>query len=283
MPGYVAPSSPSVTPLLTRTPPRHWADVNSRPSSGGLSKGAIGGIVAGSIVGGLIISVIIFFLVRKRRRRHRTGTGNRAGSDDPVEKHERGSEDDQEGEPKVEPYLGDGDVDLCEPHDLSPTTTNHAGNGASTMTTTSSGLGVASNNQSDRSRIPVGELERETKAMLGVQPMSTPTTSNTNTRSASNFSRLPTKSQSGPVNGPSRVSPARASSPPTTYTTRSSSPGIHPTGPVQSRLPVDTANPDSEREEVEYVRHTDGGGMRVELPPLYTDVPRREGRESAGL
>lgn len=276
------------TPLLTRGNAYNRAYVDFRPSSKGLSKGAIGGIVAGSVVGAIIIAVILLFLVRKRRRTRRSKLDNEENNTGEKRQRERGSEDDQEREPKVEPYLGEGCVDLCEPqdqdeNDLAPTTLNRGGTQTQTLASSS---GFGSQSDGSRARGPVGELERETKAMLGVQPQSPPnlsnpsSNSNSDIRQPSNVSPIPIKSQSGPNNGPSRTSPVPISSPPTTYSTRSSSTATNTAGPVSptSRPPVDGPNHDTEREaEVEYVRHTDGGGMRVELPPLYTDVPRREG------
>lgn len=141
---------------------------------------------------------------------------------------------DEGGEPKVEPYVGRGEVDLGPREDDSPlsaeptTTTNTSTTGQST------------------------DLERQTKQMLGVTSPSTSTGP-----SRSQISPIPTKSQQASshietTTGRSAPSPSAAT--PTTEESR--------------RSPV------RREQEVEFVRHTDGGMVQVELPPLYSDVPR---------
>lgn len=91
------------------------------------------------------------------------------------------------------------------------------------------------------------DLERQTKQMLGVTFPSTSTGP-----SHSQISPIPTKSQ-------------QASSPIETTTGGSAA---TPTVEEGRRSPV------RREQEIEYVRHTDGGMVQVELPPLYSDVPR---------
>jgi hypothetical protein len=91
------------------------------------------------------------------------------------------------------------------------------------------------------------DLERQTKQMLGVTSTTT---------SHSQISPIPTKSQ-------------QVSSPIETTTGRSDpSPSAATPTEGERRSPV------RREQEVEYVRHTDGGMVQVELPPLYSDVPR---------
>jgi len=191
--------------------------------SPGLSGGAIGGIVGG-VIGGVLILGLILGLLWRRRKRRRSDNGN-----DGYKKEQEFMEEGEE--PKVEPYVGRGEVDLGpeqEDAQLSaePTTTP---------------------SPTDQST----DLERQTKQMLGVTSPSTSTGP-----SHSQISPIPTKSQ-------------QASSPIGTTTGRSdpSPSATTPTGEGR-RSPV------RREQEVEYVRHTDGGMVQVELPPLYSDVPR---------
>jgi hypothetical protein len=87
--------------------------------------------------------------------------------------------------------------------------------------------------------------------MLGV---TSPSTSNGPSRS--HISPIPTKSQ-------------QASSPIETTTGRSV-----PSPSAASPAEEGRRSPVRREQEVEYVRHTDGGMVQVELPPLYSDVPR---------
>jgi hypothetical protein len=185
------------------------------------------------VIGGLIILLLLAALVWRRRKRRRAAasTFSRSKKD--------GFE--EVGEPKVEPYVGRGGVDLGE-EGASPRT--------SQVTTRDS---------------PVGELERETKQMLGV---GSPTSANTNGNpSSSSRSPLPTKSMGSAL-------PPTTSSP---TTAPSNAPAQNPqSAPDTAEEASDISSPVSREQEVEYVRHTDGGVMQVELPPLYSDVPRRE-------
>jgi hypothetical protein len=209
--------------LIRKSPFRIPAD----PSSSGLSGGAIGGIVGG-IVGGLLILALILGLLWRRRRRRRNkvpGYGFR--------KEKESMEDG--AEPKVEPYIGRGEVDLgpgegdrpeSEPDTITPTT----------------------------DRLGSTELERQTKQMLGVAAPST------STPGPSAIAAIPEKSHLAP----SPSNPATSSDP-------SSASQASPTteGERERR-----SSPVRREQEVEYVRHTDGGMVQVELPPLYSDVPR---------
>jgi hypothetical protein len=95
------------------------------------------------------------------------------------------------------------------------------------------------------------DLERQTKQMLGVTSPSTSTGP-----SHSQISPIPTKSQQAST-------PIEAST------------GISDPLP-SAALPAEEGrrSPVRREQEVEYVRHTDGGMVQVELPPLYSDVPR---------
>ena len=137
----------------------------------------------------------------------------------------------EEGEPKVEPYVGRGEIDLG-PRDDDPSLS--AG-----LTTTPS--------TTDQST----DLERQTKQMLGV---TSPT------------SAVPSHSQISPISTKTRqaVSPIET----TSGGSRPSPSAAIPTIEEERRSPV------HREQEVEYVRHTDGGMVQVELPPLYSDVPR---------
>ena len=163
----------------------------------------------------------------------------------------------------MEPYFAGGTIDLHEPYDddLTPFPTGRA------ALRSSSGLGTF--NESEMSRRPVGDLERKTKAMLGVR-----TTPSSATRSDST---IPTKTL--PASSVSVASPSNLDHhtlAPTAISHHPSSGSDH--SEIGPQHVAQSSNPHSEAErEVEYVRHTDAGGMRVELPPLYTDVPRREG------
>jgi hypothetical protein len=186
------------------------------------------------VIGGLIILLLLLAALvwrRRKRRRAAASTFSRSEKD--------GFE--EVGEPKVEPYVGRGGVDLGEEVE-SPRT--------SQVTTRDS---------------PVGELERETKQMLGV---GSPTSANTNGHSSpSSRSPLPTKSM-GSALAPTTSSPSNAPG---------NTPAQNPQSPPDTAEEAsDISSPVSREQEVEYVRHTDGGVMQVELPPLYSDVPRRE-------
>jgi hypothetical protein len=131
----------------------------------------------------------------------------------------------------VEPYVGNGEVDLGPGGDGTPISASPY-----TETTTAS----------DQST----DLERQTKQMLGVTSPSTEP-------GGSRISPIPTKSQQ--VSSPSETTTGRSNSSPSAAT---------PTTEEGRRSPV------QREQEVEYVRHTDGGMVQVELPPLYSDVPR---------
>ena len=170
---------------------------------------------------GLILGLL--WRRRKRRRNEVDAYGSRN------EKESIG----EEGEPKVEPYVGRGEVDLGPAGDESPLSAE-----PTTITTSTT----------DQST----DLERQTKQMLGVTSPSTSTGP-----SNSQISPIPTK-------------PQQASSPIETTTGRSdpSPSAATPTTEESRRSPV------RREQEVEFVRHTDGGMVQVELPPLYSDVPR---------
>lgn len=145
-------------------------------------------------------------------------------------------------EPKVEPYIGRGEVDLGPRED----DLVGGGPGSSPIATTS-----------DRR---AGELERETKQMLGVTP--TPSGS-----AVSPTTSIPTKSSG----------PSQSQSTPTETTNRNITTSSNPSSPsVPSPVSPNDASPIHREQEIEYLRHTDGGMVQVELPPLYSDVPRRE-------
>jgi FtsZ-interacting cell division protein ZipA len=210
-------------PLIRKSPFRTSAD--SRSS--GLSSGAIGGIVGG-IVGGLLIIALILGLLWRRRRRRRNkvaGYGYR--------KEKESMEDG--AEPKVEPYIGRGEVDL------GPREGDHLQSEPDTITPTTDRLGST-------------ELERQTKQMLGV---SSPSTS---TPGPSAITPIPEKSHQAPSPGN-----------PTTTSDPSSTSQASPTTEAERER---RSSPVRREQEVEYVRHTDGGMVQVELPPLYSDVPR---------
>jgi hypothetical protein len=195
----------------------------SRSSSSGLSGGAIGGIVGGVIGGLLLLGLLLGLLWRKRKRR-------RAQTEGYGHEKEKQFMEVESGEPRVEPYVGRGEVDLgpVEGEDLD----------RGTNTTTEEG--------------PT-DLERQTKQMLGVTlPSTTPG---------------PTHTLASPI--PSKSN--QASSPIDTTTTRSDSSPTETTPNSEMRR----SSPVRREQEVEYVRHTDGGMVQVELPPLYTDVPRQ--------
>jgi hypothetical protein len=197
--------------------------LKSRSSSSGLSGGAIGGIVGG-VIGGLLLLGLLLGILWRRRKRHRAHTEGYG--------HEKEKQfmEVESGEPRVEPYVGRGDVDL------GPVEGEDVGRG--TNTTLDEGS---------------TDLERQTKAMLGVtSPSTIPGPSRTL------VSPIPSKSN-------------QASSPIETTATRSDpSPTETSIDPERTR-----SNPVRREQEVEYVRHTDGGMVQVELPPLYTDVPRQ--------
>jgi len=137
----------------------------------------------------------------------------------------------EEGETRVEPYVGRGEIDLGPTEDDSPLS-------AGPTTTT---------NTTDQST----DLERQTKQMLGV-------TSSTGAGSSrSPISPISTKSQQA-------VSPIETTSGRSHPLPSTATPAIE----EGRRSPV------HREQEVEYVRHTDGGMVQVELPPLYSDVPR---------
>lgn len=167
---------------------------------------------------------------------------------------------------KVEPYVGHGEVDLAESEGSSPISPHDD----------STHMGMSSTGTRG-SRSVVGELERETKVMLGVQSATT----STNPRPNTTISPIPTKSTLG--NSPTTVNTSTPQTTSTPHTEALQSPGSthqhQPATAAGSEHPVPPAHTvETGRDsEVEYVRHTDGGGMRVELPPLYTDVPPREG------
>jgi hypothetical protein len=96
------------------------------------------------------------------------------------------------------------------------------------------------------------DLERQTKQMLGVT--STPTSTGP---SHSQISPIPSKSQ-------------QVSSPIETTTGRSDPSTSAAATPTEE----ERRSPVRREQEVEFVRHTDGGMVQVELPPLYSDVPR---------
>lgn len=157
---------------------------------------------------------------------------------------EKGSMDvGEEGEePKVEPYIGRGEVDLGSGED----DLVGGGPGSSRMAMTS-----------DRR---TGDLERETKRMLGVTP--TPSGS-----AVSPTTSIPTKTSG----------PSQPQSTPTETTNRNITTSSNPSSPSDpSPVSPNDASPVHREQEVEYLRHTDGGMVQVELPPLYSDVPRRE-------
>lgn len=137
----------------------------------------------------------------------------------------------EEGEPKVEPYVGRGEIDLGPREDDPPLS-------AGPTTTTSA---------TDQST----DLERQTKQMLGV---TSPTSAG------------PSHSQISPI----FTKPRQALSPIETTNGRS-----HPLpSTATAEIEEGRRSPVHREQEVEYVRHTDGGMVQVELPPLYSDVPR---------
>jgi hypothetical protein len=223
---------------------------NRRSSPSGLSKGAIGGIVGGILGGLLILGFILAILYKRRKRRQATTSG--------YTREKESTFEDGGTEPKVEPYIGQGEVDLSqEAEGISDSNTDRTIVGV----TTSSATHTHTRTSAEGQRIPTG-LEREVKQMLGVAPP----------LSAAGASRtlgpsIPNKSNHG--QSQSRTSP-------TDTTPRPLGPVSDPTSPVTNtdRESTPSRTPEQER-EVEYVRHTDGGTMQVELPPLYTDVPRR--------
>jgi hypothetical protein len=178
----------------------------------------------GGVIGGLLILGSILGLLWKRRKRRRNER-ERNGYNQEKESFEEG------GEPKVEPYVGRGEVDLGPGDDDSPLSV-----GPFTETTTAT----------DQST----DLERQTKQMMGVTSPSTDP-------GGSRVSPIPTKSH--PVSSPIETTTGRSNSSPSAVT---------PTIEEGRRSPV------RREPEVEYVRHTDGGMVQVELPPLYSDVPR---------
>lgn len=217
-----------------------------------MSKGAIGGIAAGAVVAAIIVAAVLIILWRRRRR------SSRDRGPEWTEKGSDGTED-EGGEPKVEPYVRQGEVDLAdEVH----------------YPTSSSGPTATASHSTGAVAVPA--LEREVKQMLGVQPASTSESVPPSSVTRADASPIPTKSHSGPsrssVDGSSPVhSPLtvdgtdRTTSPPVTHSA--------------SAATNDGTNLESASGDVEYVRHTDGGGMRVELPPLYSDIPRdQDGR-----
>lgn len=159
-----------------------------------------------------------------RRRRRRAGI-----RDGGYRKEKEKESFDEGGEPKVEPYVGRGEVDLGPGED------------------------DISREESSGTEEPT-DLERQTKRMLGVSPAQA-TSSNAPGHSA--ISPLPTKSQlvSSPIDS----------------TTSQSDPSPTDLSPI---IDEGRRSPVRREQEVEYVRHTDGGMVQVELPPLYSDVPR---------
>ena len=159
-----------------------------------------------------------------RRRRRRAGI-----RDGGYRKEKEKESFDEGGEPKVEPYVGRGEVDLGPGED------------------------DISREESSGTEEPT-DLERQTKRMLGVSPAQA-TSSNSTGHSA--ISPLPTKSQliSSPIDS----------------TTSQSDPSPTDLSPI---IDEGRRSPVRREHEVEYVRHTDGGMVQVELPPLYSDVPR---------
>jgi len=145
------------------------------------------------------------------------------------------------GEPKVEPYVGRGEVDL------GPMESDHPHPQDSTITDTTMPTSASAGRQTD--------LERQTKAMLGVTSPST----STSPQNRSQMLSIPPKSNQ-------TSTPLETS----TQTSNPSSPSA--TFPITDGR----ASPVRREQEIEYVRHTDGGMVQIELPPLYTDVPRRE-------
>jgi hypothetical protein len=222
----------------------------TRSTSSGLSKGAIGGIVGGILGGLLILGIILAILYKRRKRRRATTSG--------YTREKESAFEDGSTEPKVEPYIGQGEVDLSsEAEGISDANTDRTMAGVTTSSATHTYTGTSAEGQ----RIPTG-LEREVKQMLGVAPpFSTAGASRTLASS------IPEKSNHG--HGQSRASP-------TDTTPRPLGPVSDPSSPVTNtdRESTPSRTPEQER-EVEYVRHTDGGTMQVELPPLYTDIPRR--------
>jgi hypothetical protein len=208
--------------LIRKSPFRTPADIRSS----GLSGGAIGGIVGGVVGGLLILGLILGLLWRRRRRRRNKVAGY---------KYRKEKESMEDGvEPKVEPYIGRGEVDL------GPGEGDHLESEPETITPTTDRLGST-------------ELERQTKQMLGV------TSTSASTPGPSAITPIPEKSHQAP----SLINPATTSDP--SSTTQAS-----PTEAERERR----SSPVRREQEVEYVRHTDGGMVQVELPPLYSDVPR---------
>lgn len=138
----------------------------------------------------------------------------------------------------------------------------------------------------------VGQLERETKQMMGVAPPDSATVTATGRPLPPPPSSLQTGSPTSdalspstdgsiatttPMVSSSSAKARLAANPPPTITLApvvSPATGAHPArSPITVTSPTSDANAD---QAVEFVRHTDGGVMRVELPPLYSDVPRRE-------
>jgi hypothetical protein len=182
--------------------------------------------------------VVLTILWReKRRRKNVQGYSYR-------EKESMDIGEEGKGEPKVEPYVGRGEVDLGPGEDDLIDGEPESSRIATDTATTS-----------DRR---TGDLERETKQMLGVTP-------NTDRSAVSPTTTIPTK-----TSGPSRPTPTE----PTNRNILTSNNPSSPSDP--SPVSPSDASPVFREQEVEYVRHTDGGMVQVELPPLYQDVPRRE-------
>jgi hypothetical protein len=213
-------------------------------SSSRLSRGAIGGIVAGVVGALLILGLVLALLWRERRRKK---AARIAGLQSEKEGYR------EQGEPKVEPYVRTGEVDLGEEASDQSTTRTLSGTGGS----------------GDE---PAGQLEREVKQMLGVGPNTISPTS----ASRSPVSPIPIKSVN--QSHPTSSSPTtNTSEPPALAAPITTAPAGHgPPDCPNAGNRSEASTPLSGEQEVEYVRHTDGGVMQVELPPLYSDVPRRE-------
>jgi hypothetical protein len=255
-----------------------------------LSTGAIAGIVIGSVIGAaFILTLIVLFFLRKRRRRRA------------LEADKEGKLVDEKGgePPKLVPFVQDGQVDLADEETMGTQSRDEARshgrsrnkprleNGQALGVAAGSGLSspLTDNRLSSRAEqgglsttvagsSGVGQLERETKEMLGVvsphseqTPRPLPSTSSYPGGSSSNHhgdytvasakARLGGNGNDGPPTlAPEILTGRQATSPPSAS---------------------DQQSPSGVGNQVEFVRHTDGGAMRVELPPLYSDVPRREG------
>lgn len=154
----------------------------------------------------------------------------------------------------VEPYVGRGGVDLGDEQEGITT--------VPLMRTASSPPTASTESRRDES---MGQLEREVKQMLGVGP--NPSTNPSTSASRSPVTPIPAKfsDQGTSASHINTVAGALGDA------QERSSQGAATNQPESA-----SSSPVGMEQQVEYVRHTDGGVMQVELPPLYSDVPRRE-------